>query len=450
MQRIWANLFQSKTPLMVMLRYVLVGIVVILGMVRLRTILVLLGVPETYTIRDSTTYYLMAKAITAGENPYLPLNELANKFIGTSQFYPHPALCTPFTGILSIPLAFFSVNKSSTIWFGFEMICLAIVAMMLTILWKGRLVWVTAILTFALSLAWFPIMVDLLYGQLSILITVFLIATLLALSKNRKILAGVLIGFSVAIKLITWPLILYFALRKNWRALISSIITTIGLNLAALLVIGIGPFMDYYLRITFQFSKIYYTAMNNFSLWSIGYRLFNESPVVAGYLNAPPLVNLPWLAPIFSGGLVIAFFIIGMSWVIKSNDLYKAYAILVCILVAISPISWIHYHILLIISLFILWGNLVKYSFPKWQTLFSVILTFFIFLSNEQVGSIIIFLNRQSNFVTENSDRISFLSSLLIWIPILSLVTLTILLWRSGENQKQAKLIHENILLNYN
>ncbi len=426
---------------MVVLRYALIGMVGILGIVRLRLILVLLGIPETYRVRDSLTYYLMAKAISVGENPYLPLNELANKFIGSIQFYPHPAPCTPLMAILSLPLVIFSLDQASIAWFCFEMICLAIVAILLTILWKGRLVWVWAILLLILLLAWFPVMVDLMYGQLSILVTLLILASLLALSKDHKILAGVLIGLSVAIKIITWPIIIYFALKRDWRAFYASCFTFIGLNLISLMVIGYGPFIDYYTHVIFQVSKLYFSSTNNFSLWSVGYRLFTGTPVAAGYLNAPPLVNLPWLAPIFSTGLVIVFFIIGMSWVVRSHDLYKAYAILVCILVAISPISWIHYHIMLVISLFILWKNLARYSFPKWQTLFSTIFTFFLILANEQVGSILIYLNWQINLISETSNQISFLSSLLIWIPILSLVILTVLIWRSSVNINRVELI---------
>lgn len=444
MQRVFINLFRSKTRLMVMLRIILVGLVGLLGLVRFRLILILLGLPESYNVRDSLTYYLMAKAISVGENPYLPLNQLANKFIGTTQFFPHSAPCTPFTAILSLPLVLFSADQAAIAWFWFEIICLAVVAILFTILWKDRIVWVWSILLFILLLAWFPIMVDLLYGQLSILLTLLLLASLLALKKDHKILAGVLIGLTVAIKLITWPIVIYFALKRNWRAFFASCITIIGFNSVALLVIGNGPFKDYYLNVIFKDSNLYYSTMNNFSLWSIGYRLFTGSPASAGYLNAPPLMNLPWLAPIFSTGLVIAFFFIGMYWVIQSNDLYKSYAILVCILVAISPISWIHYHVMLIISLFILWGNLIKYSFPKWQTLFSLVFTFFLLTSNEQVGSILIFINRRSDFLYQNSSQISFLSSLLIWIPTLAVIMLAILLWRSGGNQKQTEPIHKN------
>jgi hypothetical protein len=428
---------------MVALRWVLVTSVATLGILRLRLILLLLGVPNTYLVRDSLTYFLMAKAIIAGENPYLPLNDLATKFIGSIQFYQHPGLSPPFAALIFLPLGLFSVQKAYIAWFCFEIFCLALVALLLTVLWKGHLAWGWTVLLFILLLAWFPVMVDLIYGQLSILLTLLLLAALLALRKNQNILAGVLIGLSVAIKFITWPIIIYFILKKNWRAFFASCSTIIVSNLLALIVIGKDSFIDYYLHVILQDSKFYYSTMNNFSLWSIGYRLFTGTPISSGYLNAPPLVNLPWLAPIFSAGLAFLFFLIGMYWVIKSNDLNMSYAILICVLVAISPISMIHYHIMLIISLFILWEYLARYSFPKWQTLLSVIFTFLLLLANEQVGSIIQLMN--SNYLASAGNQISFLSSLLIWIPIISVVMLATLLRFSGRSENTSELTHDNI-----
>jgi hypothetical protein len=444
MQQVFINLFQSKQRLMVVLRWALIASIAILGILRLRLNLLLLGVPDTYLVRDSLTYFLMAKAIIAGESPYLPLNDLASKFIGSPQFYQHPGLTPPFGSLIILPLGLFSAEKAYIAWFCFELICLALVAILLTVLWKGHVAWVWAILLFDLLLAWFPVMVDLMYGQLSILLTLLVLAAFLALRKGQNILSGVLIGLTVAIKFFTWPILIYFGLKKNWRAFFAGCITIIVSNLLGLIVIGKDSFITYYLHVIFQDSRSYYATMNNFSLWSVGYRLFTGSPASAGYLNAPPLVNLPWLAPIVSAGCALAFFIIGMYWVIKSNDQNKSFAILICILVAISPISMIHYHIMLIFSLFILWGYLARNSFPKWQTFFSVVFTFFLLLANEQVGSIIRYINLPYNNIAEAGGQISFLSSLLIWIPMISVVILATLLWYSGSSQNTSILTDKN------
>jgi hypothetical protein len=105
--------------------------------------------------------------------------------------------------VLSIPLAWFSHNSAIIVWFIFEMACLSATACMITILWEGHADWVRAIFILFLLLAWYPVMVDLLYGQLTILLTTLLLAALLSLKKDHNILAGFLIGLTVAIKMIT-------------------------------------------------------------------------------------------------------------------------------------------------------------------------------------------------------------------------------------------------------
>jgi hypothetical protein len=131
--------------MMVVLRYILVGLVVLMGLARLRIILLLLGSPTTYQERDVLQEYLMAKALVSGVNPYLPLEELAQMFIGKFSFLPHPAPYPPFIAILSTPLLLFSVNNVIIVWFIIEVVCLIAISGMLSILWRGRVDWVRAI-----------------------------------------------------------------------------------------------------------------------------------------------------------------------------------------------------------------------------------------------------------------------------------------------------------------
>src|SRR4030043_633396 len=154
MQRFINNLLESKAPLMVILRYAFVSLLVLMGLARLRIILILLSSPETYSERDILQEYLMAKAVTSGMNPYLPLDELANMFIGKISFLTHPAPHPPFVAIISIPFTWLSVHKVIIGWFIFEMICLMAISVMLTTLWKGRGDWGRAIFIFFIMLAW--------------------------------------------------------------------------------------------------------------------------------------------------------------------------------------------------------------------------------------------------------------------------------------------------------
>jgi hypothetical protein len=440
MQKIMANFVESKARLMVILRSSLLGLIVLIGLLRLRIILVLLTYPASYQERDILQEYLMAKAMVSGVNPYLPLNQLAEMFIGKFEFMTHPAPYPPFIAILSTPLLAFSLNQVIVVWFMIEALCLAAIAAMITILWKGRLDWVRAVFIFFLLLSWYAVMVDLLYGQLTILLTSLVLAGLLALRKNKNILAGVLIGLSVALKMFTWPLIIYFGFKRDWQSFISSGITAIGLNLIAFLVLGINPVIDYYLHVTMQVSAIYHSFLKNYSLWSIGYRLFEGTqPTGGSYISALPLVNLPQIAPAVSAGLAGIFLVLGMLWAIRAKDSDIGYAIMVCVIVAVSPISWDHYYVMILISLVILLLNLSKRAFPTWPTIVFLTTAFLLFLANEYIPQAMYLLNGGIEAVQANGNRISFASSLLEILPMAQLVIFTLLLYwlRPFRSQKQ-------------
>lgn len=439
MLRVLTNTYHSKAPMMIVLRYALVAAIIVMGMARLRITLILLASPENYKQRDILQIYLMTKALMSGMNPYLPLNELASKFVGGFPFFPHPAPYPPFIAILFIPLLWLNIANSILAWYIFEIVCLAAIAFMLTILWKGRLVWFGVIFSFFILLAWYPVMADLEVGQLSILLTLLVLAALLALQRNKKVLAGVLIGLSVAIKLITWPLIIYLILKKDWRAVAASVLTTLGLNLVAFFIMGIGPFMDYYLHVSTQVLEIYHKFWANFSMFTIGYRLFEgtDSAIFANNYHALPLIDLPNLAPLVSIGLGAIFLVFGLVWAIRSSNVETSFAILVSMIVAISPIVWDHYYVMIIISLAVMLRNLVRHSFPTTQTLIYGSLVLLLFLFNDRIGTVMILLNGGKDLLQAHGNQITFASSMLSLLPLVELIALTILLWRSGVDQKQ-------------
>jgi hypothetical protein len=439
MQQVWTNLFQSKTRLIVILRYFLFLAIVFMGIERFRIMLFYLQQTSTYNNRDVLTYYLIAKATISGVNPYLPLNELAQMYIGPVPFYPHPAPCTPFLTIMFVPLTLLDLNQLTVVWFIVELILLVGIACLLTILWKDRIDWKVSIFIFIILLAWYPVANDLSYGQLSILLTFSLLAGLLASRKKQSVLAGVFIGFTMAVKLITWPLILYFVIKKDWRVVISSCLTAVGLNLIALAAIGVDPFIDYYLHVSSQVLTIYQSAMHNLSLWSIGFRLFGGtgSKIMDNYISAPPLVYLPKIAPIVSMILIITFLVGGLVWASKSKDFNIAFAIMVCVILLVSPLSWAHYFILLVIPLSILFLNLVRRSFPAWQTLVFVILCLLLFLFNEQIVNLVMYFNGGAGIMEANGNHITFASSLISYLPTIEVIVLIFLLWKSGVDHKE-------------
>ena len=420
---------------MVVLRYILLAAIAFMGVERLRRIFYYLQATETYNNRDFLQYYLLAKAVVSGINPYLPLDQLANIFLGNFQFFTHPAPCTPFLTILFIPWSSLNVIQFSTLLFIIEMLVLLLVAYFLPKLWDGKASWMVTGITFIILIAWNPVANDLSYGQLSILLTALLLTSLLALKKQHHIQAGVLIGLTVAIKLITWPLIIYLAIKKDWRTLLSSLSTALGMNLIAMFIIGIKPFFDYYLHVSSQVFSAYEGTLHNFSLMSIGYRLFEGtgSNVFSNFISAPPLIYLPQLAFVLSGLLVIIFLAWGVWHASRSINLDTAFAIMICVIIITSPVAWEHYFIMLIIPLVVLFRSLWNGDFPPWRTISFIIICLLLFLFNEQLVNIIFLINGGSSLVIANHNQITFASSLLAWLPILEVLVFSILLWRSNQ-----------------
>ena len=426
---------------MVILRYLLFASIVFMSVQRFRILLSYLLSSITYNNRDVLIYFLIAKAAVSHVNPYLPLDELARIFVGPIPFIPHPAPCTPVLITAFTPFTRLSLDQLVLGMFIFEIILLLILAGLSTILWRGKLDWLAAGIIFFILYAWYPVANDLSYGQTSILLALLLLGTLLAIEKKLPVLAGILTGLSVAIKLITWPLIIYFLLKKDWRSLISSIITTLGLNLIALTVIGFGPFTQYYLKVSAQVMPISQSVLVNYSFWSIGSRLFSGtgSKVFSDFLNAPPLVNLPGLAPIFTGLLIIGCLAMVFIRIRSFSNIEMVYAILVCLIVAISPWTEPHYFTMLIIPLIILFKYLSAQSFPPWQTLAFVLVCLLQYLFNEQIINLIIFLNGGAEYLATIGNRISFVSSLVSWVPMLELGILFTLLYRSHHTSQLAQ-----------
>jgi hypothetical protein len=246
-------------------------------------------------------------------------------------------------------------------------------------------------------------------------------------------------------------LILYLIIKKDWRTVISSILTTLILNLIALLWMGIGPFMEYYLRVSTQVLEIYHKFWANFSAYTLGYRLFEgtDSAIFANNYHALPLINLPGIAPLISIGFVVLFLTVSMVWAVKSNDLETSFAILVNLMVAISPIVWDHYYVMVTISLVVLLRNLARRSFPTRLTMVSGLIFLLLFLFNDRIGDVMIYLNGGVKVFQAHGYQLSFASSLITLLPLLELAVLTILLWSSRLNLPQEQM-PDTVLLSMN
>ncbi len=251
-----------------------------------------------------------------GVNPYLPLPDLAELFIGPipATIIQHPTPHPPPVAILSLPLGLLSYQPAAVAWFIFEIACVIASVYLLQRWLEVRLSPAYTLLFALMTFAWEPFPVDLIYGQLMTLLLLILTIAWQSLRSGNTILGGAMLGCAVALKLMAWPIILFLLLRKNWRAVAAAGTVIVTANVAAALLMGFGPMAYYYMRVSTVVLPLYRAHAYNFSTYSIGWRFFEgtSSPMLAG-INAAPLVLAPHLAQYVSIAVLLAVLVMGLT-----------------------------------------------------------------------------------------------------------------------------------------
>jgi hypothetical protein len=294
--------------------------------------------------------------------PYLPLPELAQRFMENDlpeNLYPHPTPHPPTVIILALPLGLFSFQDAVILWFVFEMICLLVASYGMSWWYDSHHVWRRTLFIFLFMLAWRPWMEELFNGQLGIFQLTLLVGAWLALRNERDWIGGALVGVTIALKLIAWPLAFLLLVRRRWRGVISIGIAFGVCNLLALLMMGWDQIFYYYTRVSVQVMPLYRSFGWNLSLASLGWRLFEGtgSPGLVGFLSAP-LFSWPLGAQLFSFLVPATVFLVALWRVRRVASFDIAYAMMICVAVIASPISWIHYFVLAAISIVVAVGYL--------------------------------------------------------------------------------------------
>lgn len=184
--------------------------------------------------------------------------------------------------------------------------------------------------------------------QLEVFILLLLCATLYFLTKNSYVIAGVMIGVAISLKLYPVFFCLYFLLQKHWRGLAG---VAFGLLLAALfsiLVIGYEQHWLYYTKIApVLFTEPIYNSYQNVSITNFFYSLGlgGRYPLLAGY------------AVLLTGIFILFFFRNNQaSTNNKQGKMLVAFSLLVSTFVLGSKNSWGNYQLLLALPIITLLG----------------------------------------------------------------------------------------------
>ena len=423
----------SREPLPTTLRYYLVFVAAVAGIAHMLMWWQSFSVPNIFR-KDILQEFLISKSVLGGVDPYLSMQILTDRYMGPLPVLvlPHPTPHLPPVVLLCLPLGWLSYEHAAIVWLFFELICLSVsVAFLLR--WLGvekRLALAT--LSLLLILVWPPVTSELVLGQLNALLLVLLAGTWKALRSGKDIQGGILLGSAIAVKFVAWPIIIFLMLRRNWRAACAAVTTIAIANVVAATLIGFDRITDYYLNIGMSVSSLYHAHISNYSLWTIGWRIFDGtgSPALSG-ANVPPLFSAPAMAPFISIAIPFAVLILGLIFAYQARTLDTSFGILICLMIPVSPVAWDHYLIPVLIPLVFVVRNLSSLNWPRKKTNFALCLGVTFFLSTALSSPRLwVFLLGDNGLANHLGPTLSSAVSLLSLLPAVGLIGLLCLLRR--------------------
>jgi hypothetical protein len=211
-------------------------------------------------------------------------------------------------------------------------------------------------------------------------------------------------------------------LRKKWQFVFSVFITTIGANIISGAVMGFDYLLKYYLEVSQLVVSLYRGFFANFSLFTIGWRVFygTGSSVRIG-IEAPPLYFSEIAARITSIFIPFMFLVLCLWMAFRNKHLDLVFIILISTSLLVNPIVWHHYLIIAVFPLILLLRFLWDHQHSKSEFIVSVLVILLLFASRVQIRDLVYLLGGElpgSNV----SVQVSFWTSLITLEPILPLL----------------------------
>lgn len=428
------RIYLSRQPLLVILRLILLVTAGIMALANLGFSLRSLLPPYVYQ-KDYMQEYLLARAVLEGEDPYLPLPNLADHFLEPLQIglMPNPTPHPPPVALLILPFGTIPYIPSAIFWYLFEVVCIVLVMYLLLSWMFGNLGIAHVLVTILFILLWSPFRDELTVGQLMSILLLLLVGAWLALRSGYDWKAGILLGMVIALKLFAWPILIYCFLSRRWKTTTAAVATLLVANVAAGFLIGFDRVILYYLEIGPQVEPLYRSHERNFSAWSLGYRVFigTNSPVITG-VEAPPLIYAPFLAhflSIFVTGLLV---LLALVLALNARSLDTSIAILASMSLITNPVAWSHYLILATLPIAILLSRFNSLVLGKFEGYLASVVALLLFAGGNFNG--LLYILMRPGFRYNESLHISFSASLITLIPALAILGLVWLLWRSERS----------------
>jgi hypothetical protein len=199
-----------------------------------------------------------------------------------------------------------------------------------------------------------PLIQQVFFAQLNLVILLLLTGTWAADRTRRPILAGALLGAAAVIKLFPGFIFFYFIMRRQWKVVIAGAVAVILLSGVTVAVFGLESYRAYYEEVLPRVAE-FRSNWINASLMGFWVKLFDPSPKD---WQVEPLWRSALLARL---GTVTccAVVLIALALVVRraktAIELDLAYGLSLTAMLLVSPITWDHYLLLLLVPIAATW-----------------------------------------------------------------------------------------------
>jgi hypothetical protein len=226
--------------------------------------------------------------------------------------------------------------------------------------------WRRLLLIAALSL---PLRVNFLLGQYYIVLLFLLTMSCWLYLRQRRFMAGILVGLSAGLKIFPIVYLLLFLWKRDWRAFAGGVVASLGSFALSILIFGWQLNRIYVTQVlpaTFRGECLAPYNLQAASLSSLLHRLFIYEP----QLNPHPAANIPWLFSLLHPLLLVA--LMAPAILLAGPDrncarrirLEWASVLLAALTISTSPASYLF--TLLILPVALIWGSLREEGKHLW------------------------------------------------------------------------------------
>ena len=255
----------------------------------------------------------------------------------------------PVVALFFAPLSRLSLTQAEAGFAIFSLACIAVSYSVLIALtaatgWRR---WAIA----ALFITNGPLFYSFREGNLTHVALCLLVLMLACLDRGKDFWAGALVACAAVIKLPLGLLGVYFFVKGRWRVVVGQAVALIALISVSLLWAGWDSHVTWYREAVLPFSNKSLAAFNVQSIDGLLLRLQSTAPLY-DWTPIPVGSSLTWARTgLIAGFLLLSALVLGAS---RSNHRTKELtpveiSAVLCLALIISPISWTHYYLFLLI-----------------------------------------------------------------------------------------------------